>query len=115
MKRHRDEPTKWFADANRGDRKRLLAAIEAEGPMSIRDIDDDELVEKAHLWASRKPSKGVLQLAFYNGALAISERDGMLKSYELMHRHFGWDGARSPPSDGRRLSTCWTARSGRKG
>src|SRR5262249_6623592 len=35
-----------------------------------------------------------LQLAFYTGAVTISERNGMLKTYELMGRHFGWD---SPP------------------
>jgi uncharacterized protein len=49
------------------------------------------LTDKEHLWASRKPSKRALQLAFYTGALTISERSGMLKTYELMNRHFGWD------------------------
>ena len=49
------------------------------------------LVDKEHLWASRKPSKRALQLAFYTGELTISERNGMLKTYELMTRHFGWD------------------------
>jgi uncharacterized protein YcaQ len=28
---------------------------------------------------------------FYTGMLTISERNGMLKTYELMARHFGWD------------------------
>jgi uncharacterized protein YcaQ len=28
---------------------------------------------------------------FYTGVLTISERIGMLKTYELMTRHFGWD------------------------
>jgi uncharacterized protein len=62
-----------------------------EGALTIRDIDDDVLTEKAHLWASRKPSKRALQLAFYAGLVTISERNGMLKTYELMQRHFGWD------------------------
>mgnify|MGYP003694739335 CR=1 FL=1 len=30
------------------------------------------LVEKEHLWQSRKPSKRALQLGFYTGALTIS-------------------------------------------
>jgi hypothetical protein len=59
--------------------------------LTIRDIDDDVLVDKEHLWASRKPSKRALQLLFYTGVLTISERNGMLKTYELMQRHFGWD------------------------
>jgi hypothetical protein len=49
------------------------------------------LVEKEHLWQSRKPSKRALQLAFYTGVVTVSERNGMLKTYELMTRHFGWD------------------------
>ena len=49
------------------------------------------LTEKVHLWASRKPSKRALQLAFYTGAVTISERNGMLKTYDLTARHFGWD------------------------
>jgi len=68
------------------------------GPLTIRDIDDDVLVEKEHLWQSRKPSKRALQLAFYTGAVTISERQGMLKTYELMTRHFGWDKLPKPAS-----------------
>jgi uncharacterized protein YcaQ len=61
------------------------------GPLSIRDIDDEVLVEKHLPWASRKPSKRALQMAFFGGLLTISERSGMLKTYELMDRHFGWE------------------------
>jgi len=39
-----------------------------------------------------------LQLAFYTGALTISERIGMLKTYELTERHFGWDEPPRPAS-----------------
>ena len=62
-----------------------------QGALTIRDIEDDVLTEKEHLWASRKPSKRALQLAFYSGRVTISERNGMLKTYELIERHFGWD------------------------
>jgi uncharacterized protein YcaQ len=72
------------------DVRRVLARIRKLGPLTIRDIDDEVLVEKDHLWASRKPSKRALQLAFYRGILTVSERTGMLKTYELMNRHFGW-------------------------
>jgi uncharacterized protein YcaQ len=68
------------------------------GPLTIRDIEDDELREKEHLWHSRKPSKFALQLAFYTGAVTISARSGMLKTYELMTRHFGWEKAPKPAS-----------------
>lgn len=90
MKHHRTEPLRWYADADPDDLKKLLRRIRRDGGISIRDIDSDELVEKDHPWASRKPSKRVLQFGFYSGHLTISERNGMVKTYELMDRHFGW-------------------------
>lgn len=90
MKAHRAAPSQWYADADPEELKRVLRRIRKEGPISIRDVDDDELVDKTHPWASRKPTKKLLQLGFYNGDLAIAARDGMVKSYELIDRHFGW-------------------------
>ena len=91
-----------------------MRLLRRDGALTIRDIDDDVLTEKEHLWASRKPSKRALQLAFYTGAVTISERNGMLKTYDLTARHFGWD---KPPkardrNRGRRLSArpCACAR-----
>lgn len=81
----------WFSAVRPADIKRLVARIKHNGPLTIRDIDDDVLVEKDHAWASRKPSKRALQLAFYQGLLTISAREGMLKTYELAGRHFGWE------------------------
>jgi uncharacterized protein YcaQ len=73
-----------------------VARIRRNGALTIRDIDDDVLVEKEHPWMSRKPSKRVLQVAFTKGLLTISARAGMLKTYELTTRHFGWQ--RLPPT-----------------
>jgi uncharacterized protein YcaQ len=72
-----------------GDLRKVLGRIRRNGPLTIRDIDDDILVEKIHEWASHKPSKRALQLAFYRGILTVSQREGMLKTYELATRHFG--------------------------
>lgn len=69
------------------DLRKLLDRFEESGALTIRDIDDDVLVEKNHAWASRKPSKRALQMAFYKGLLTISARDGMLKSYEFVDFH----------------------------
>jgi uncharacterized protein len=91
MNRHRREGHKWLSSVTPADLRKVLKLIRRDGPLTIRDIDDDVLVDKEHLWASRKPSKRALQLAFYTGVLTISERNGMLKTYELMSRHFGWD------------------------
>jgi uncharacterized protein YcaQ len=76
----------------------VLRLIRRDGALTIRDIDDDVLVDKEHLWASRKPSKRALQLLFYTGVLTIAERNGMLKTYDLMTRHFGWDRPPKPAS-----------------
>jgi uncharacterized protein len=91
MKRHKREGHKWLTSVRPADLRKVLRLIRRDGALTIRDIDDDVLVDKEHLWASRKPSKRALQLAFYTGVLTISERNGMLKTYELMTRHFGWE------------------------
>jgi uncharacterized protein len=98
MRRHRREGHKWLSSVSLADLRKVLRLIRREGALTIRDIDDDVLVDKEHLWASRKPSKRALQLAFYEGRLTISERTGMLKTYELMQRHFGWDEPPKPAS-----------------
>lgn len=99
MRRYRHNPDSWFAAVKKEDLRKVLARIRKNGALTIRDIDDDELVEKDHLWASRKPSKRALQLAFYTGALTVSERMGMLKTYELMERHFAWEKRPKPASE----------------
>jgi uncharacterized protein len=98
MRRHRREGHKWLSSVKAADLRKVLRLIRRDGALTIRDIDDDVLVEKEHLWASRKPSKRALQLAFYTGVLTISERIGMLKTYDLMARHFGWDRPPKPAS-----------------
>jgi uncharacterized protein YcaQ len=62
MKRGR-RAQRSFALVKRGDLQKVLGRIRRNGPLTIRDIDDDVLVEKIHEWASRKPSKRALQLA----------------------------------------------------
>ena len=86
---HRANPSRWYADADPGELRKVLRRIRRDGPISIRDVDD-EPVEKDHPWASRKPTKRILQRGFYDGLLTISERRGMVKTYELADRHFGW-------------------------
>jgi uncharacterized protein YcaQ len=98
MRRHRREGHKWLSSVKPADLRKVLRLIRRDGALTIRDIDDDVLVDKEHLWASRKPSKRALQLAFYTGVLTISERNGMLKTYDLMARHFGWERPPKPAS-----------------
>jgi uncharacterized protein YcaQ len=95
MRARKADPGPWFANVDRKDVRRLLRRIHDEGPLSIRDIDDVP-VEKDHPWASRKPSKRALEMAFFAGDLTISRRQGMVKTYELTDRHFGWDRRPSP-------------------
>ena len=90
MRLHKREGHRWFANVKPADTRKVMRLLR-QGSLTIRDIEDDELTDKEHLWASRKPSKRALQLAFYCGTVAISERNGMLKTYELMGRHFGWN------------------------
>jgi uncharacterized protein len=94
MKREWQRRSAWFSAVSPQDLRKVLARIRTGGALTIRDIDDDVLVDKYHPWASRKPSKRALQLAFYRGLVTVSQRAGMLKTYELTSRHFGWE--RSP-------------------
>jgi uncharacterized protein YcaQ len=80
----------WFGEVSNNDLRRVLSRIRKHGALTMRDIEG-ERVEKEYAWASRKPSKRVLEVAFYKGLLTISQRAGMLKTYELMTRHFGWE------------------------
>jgi uncharacterized protein len=89
MRRHWRRHIVWYTPVKEEDVRRVLTRIRKHGPLTIRDIDDDVLIDKDHAWASRKPSKRALQVAFYRGVLTVSERSGMLKTYELMTRHFG--------------------------
>src|SRR5205809_7808734 len=98
MREHRREGHRWFASVSPADTAKVMRLLRRDGALTIRDIEDDVLTEKEHLWASRKPSKRALQLAFYTGEVTISERSGMLKTYELMTRHFGWDKPPKPAS-----------------
>jgi len=104
MKREWHSRTRWYATVQPSELRKVLSRIRNNGPLTIRDIDDDILVEKDHEWASRKPSKRALQLAFYRGILTVSRREGMLKTYELMNRHFGWDRLPKAASESGRMA-----------
>jgi len=91
MAEYRTNPERWYHKTTPQEIRRVLKTIEKEGAVTIRDMNDDVLVEKTHPWASKKPSKKALEVAFYAGQVVIAERLGMLKRYELTLRHFGWD------------------------
>jgi uncharacterized protein YcaQ len=99
MRSYRRAAGAWFSKVKPGDLRKVLRRIRETGPLSIRDIDDDVLVDKDHAWASRKPSRRALQLAFFRGALTVKERAGMLKTYELTERHFGWEAMPRPATE----------------
>jgi uncharacterized protein YcaQ len=99
MKRHTVTPRNHLKGVTDDEIRKVLKRIELDGPLSIRDIDDDELTEKDHAWGSRKPSKRALQSAFYSGKLSVSERAGIVKTYELTDRHFGWERIPKAASD----------------
>lgn len=96
MKKTKLTPSRYFASVKGSpEYKKVYRLIKETGSLSIRDIDDDVLLEKAHPWGSRKPSKKALEWGFYAGEFVVSERLGMLKRYELTDRHFGW--SKRPP------------------
>jgi uncharacterized protein len=99
MRRHRRDGHRWLTSVKPDDMRKVMRLLRQNGPLTIRDIDDDVLTEKEHLWASRKPSKRALQLGFYRGEVTVAGRDGMLKTYDLTNRHFGWDRPPKPATE----------------
>ena len=53
MKQEADSRSGFFHTVKRGDLQKVLGRIRRNGALTIRDIDDDVLVEKDHEWASR--------------------------------------------------------------
>ena len=99
MKAYRATPSRWFGSVTPEEVRKMTRRLRSEGPLSIRDIGDDELVDKDHPWASRKPSKRVLEMMFYQGLVTISVRQGMVKTYDLTPRHFGWTAPPKPATE----------------
>src|SRR3954467_2579051 len=46
MKRHRQSPRTWFGSVTKQEIQKVIRLIRRDGALSIRDIDDDVLVEK---------------------------------------------------------------------
>ena len=99
MKSHRARLQTGATKVQPTEFRKLVSRIKRNGALTLRDIDDDVLVEKDHPWASRKPSARALDFAFFAGALTVSERNGILKTFELTTRHFGWDKLPKPPPE----------------
>lgn len=89
MKQYRETPSRWFGSVTAEEVSKMNKRLRKDGPLSIRDIGDDELVDKDHPWASRKPSKRVLEMMFFQGLVTVGARQGMVKTYDLTARHFG--------------------------
>ena len=90
MRRNWQRQVVYHGKSSERDLRSVLSRIRRDGALSIRELDNDAKVEKDHAWGSRKPSKRALEIAFYRGLVTISQRSGMVKTYELSTRHFGW-------------------------
>jgi uncharacterized protein len=91
MRREWQRRVVWYGKVSDQDLRRVLSRIRKHGAITIRDFDNDVVAERDYAWGSRKPSKRALEAAFYKGLVTVSRRAGMLKTYELLTRHFGVD------------------------
>ena len=98
MRQFRPRPNPHLKPVTAEEIRSMVARIRRNGPLTIRDFDEEVLIVNGDGWMSRKPSKRVLQLAFIKGLLTISARTGIVKTYELLTRHFRWQ--RLPPAAG---------------
>jgi uncharacterized protein len=91
MRREWQRRVVWYGKVSDQDLRRVLSRIRKHGAITIRELDNDVVAERDYTWGSRKPSKRALEAAFYKGLVTVSRRAGMLKTYELLTRHFGVD------------------------
>ena len=50
MKLHQREGHRWFANVKPADMRKVMRLLRRDGALTIRDIEDDVLTEKEHLW-----------------------------------------------------------------
>ena len=88
----------WFKDGDRKLMRRILARIEAEGPLRTRDFE--EAREGNSGWWDWKPAKQALEQLFMQGELMVSARQGFQKVYDLPERVLpDWVDTREPTLD----------------
>jgi uncharacterized protein len=96
MRQYEPRPQPLLKPITAGEIRNMVARIRRRGPLTVRDFDDEVLIVNGDDWMSGKHSRRVLQRAFIKGLLTISARTGIVKTYELLTRHFGWK--RLPPA-----------------
>ena len=75
----------WFRPGYEAQFDTILARIEAEGPLRVSDVGEDEVRGKGGWW-DWHPSKTALEWLWRTGQLAITRREGFQKVYDLTHR-----------------------------
>jgi uncharacterized protein YcaQ len=93
----------WFGSVTRLEYQKVKKLLQ-KNPVSIRDIKDNILKEKSHEWDSKKPSHRALKLGFNKGDFVVSEREGMLKKYDVTLNHFGWSSLPKAATEAERLN-----------
>lgn len=81
---HKARDGHWFK-VDKRLLKAVLARIENEGPLQARDFVD---TNKRAGWFDWSPAKKALETLFHSGKLAVSERRGFEKVYDLSERVF---------------------------
>lgn len=89
-RRYANGEAHWFrpTEEHKKWRRRILARIKAEGPLSIRAFSDPEFERKRGPggWFERSPAKQTLEQLFMEGRLMVSGRQGFDKVYDLTER-----------------------------
>ncbi len=74
----------WFKTFDRKLNAQILERIQCEGPLRVRDFEDDRGRSKE--WWDWKPAKQALEQLFMQGELMVTARDGFQKVYDLPER-----------------------------
>jgi uncharacterized protein YcaQ len=88
----------WHGDAFHGELDRVLAHVDAEGPVASSDLAG-ERPAKSTGWWDWHPSKTALEYLWRSGDLAVTRREGFRKVYDLSERVIPPEALNAPRPD----------------
>lgn len=81
----RNGENRYYTNVNKRLMKEILARVNAEGGLRVRDLDKGNKKGKSNWW-NWGPGRHALDKLFMQGDLAVRERNGMEKIYDLTER-----------------------------
>ncbi len=80
----RNGENRYYTKVDKGLMKEILARIQGEGPLRLRDLKTDN--KKHGKWWDMAPCRRALEVLFMQGEVMVCKRNGMEKVFDLTQR-----------------------------